>query len=82
MNGKTVVPLSEFNQEEFPPDAKPASLYVAADAKPASFDVGADEKFASFDVVAAETSAPKNVDQQKQSNASKTQLTYWNLTLS
>ena len=67
MNGKTVVPLSELNQEEFPPDAKPASFDVAADAKPASFDVGA-----------VETSAPKNVDQQKQSNASKTQLTYWN----
>ena len=66
-NGKTVVPLSELNQEEFPPDAKPAS-----------FDVAADATLASLDVVAAETSAPKNVDQQKQSNASKTQLTYWN----
>jgi len=67
VNGKTVVPLSELNQEEFPPDAKPAS-----------FDVAADATLASLDVVAAETSAPKNVDQQKQSNASKKQLTYWN----
>jgi hypothetical protein len=66
-NGKTVVPLSELNQEEYPPDAKPAS-----------FDVAADATLASLDVFATETSTPKNVDQQKQSNASKTQLTYWN----
>ena len=36
MNGKTVVPLVELNQEEFPPDAD-AKLDAKLDAKVASF---------------------------------------------